>query len=116
MKLFRKLVLGGIIALVLLVFIGGGIAVAAANSLARKGIETGATYALGVDTSLGSARVGIFSGELGLSRLDVHNPDGFQSHHFLELGHGGVAVTLPTLLKDTIEVPRFSLDAMNVYL
>ncbi len=103
----------GILALVVIVVV---VALAAINAIARKGVEAGATYALGVKTTLGSASIGVFSGEFGLSRLKVANPEGFTAPHFLSLGDAGVAVSLGSLAKETIDVPRFSLDSIDVHL
>lgn len=88
----------------------------ALNSIARRGIEAGATYALGVPTTLGSASIGVFSGEFGMSKLKVSNPEGFGTPHFLSLGDADVAVSLGSLTKDTIDVPRFALDSIDVHL
>lgn len=115
MKLWKKLgiALG---ALVVLLVAAVFVVAALAGSLAQRGIEAGATYALGVRTTLGSARVGVLSGTFGMSVLEVANPKGFPAPHFLQLGDADVAVTLASLTKDTIRVPRFSLDALDVHL
>jgi hypothetical protein len=86
------------------------------NSAAKKGIETGASYALGVPTTLQSASVGILSGKLGLSGLRVANPAGFKADRFFSLGDGRVAVTLSSLTQDTITVPEITLDTIDVNL
>lgn len=105
--------LGGLLALMIALIVIG---LAIINIAARKGIEAGATYALGVPTTLGSARVGVFSGEFGMSGLKVANPQGFPAPHFLSLNEAAVAVSLGSLMKDTIEVPTFSLDGIDVHL
>jgi len=87
-----------------------------ANAAARKGVEAGATYALGVNTTLQSASVGIFSGKFGLTGLKVANVQGYKADKFLSLGEGNVAVSLGSLMKDTIEVPTFSLDTIELNL
>lgn len=111
----RFLIIGGV-GLVAVLVILAVVTLALVNFLARKGIEAGATYALGVNTTLGSARIGIFSGEFGMSRLKVANPEGFAAPHFLALGDAGVAVSLASLTKDTIEVPKFALDEIDVHI
>jgi hypothetical protein len=87
-----------------------------ANTAAKRGIEAGATYALGVDTSLQSASVGLFSGKFGLSGLKVANVKGYKADKFMSLGDGNVAVSLGSLTKDTIEIPTFNLDTIEVNL
>ncbi len=116
MKKLRKLIVGGVLGLLALVAVGLFVVVMLAGSLARRGIEAGATYALGVRTTLASARVGLFSGKFGMSDLNVASPQGFPAPHFLTLGDAAVAVSLTSLTKDTIVVPTFSLDAIDVHL
>jgi hypothetical protein len=86
------------------------------DSAAKTGIEKGATYAMGVNTTLDSASIGLFSGKFGLSGLKVANPAGYKDERFLSLGDGRVAVSLGSLTKDTIEVPTFALDTITVNL
>ncbi len=112
----KRILLVGLVGLLALLIIGVVIALAAVNAIARKGVEAGATYALGVKTTLGSASIGLFSGQFALSNLKVSNPEGFPAPHFLSLGDAGVAVSLGSLTKETIDVPRFSLDSIDVNL
>jgi hypothetical protein len=86
------------------------------DAAAKKGIEAGATYALGVNTTLDSASVGIVSGKFGLSGLRVANAPGYPSDKFMSLGDGRVAVSLGSLMNDTIEIPSFSLDTIDMNL
>jgi hypothetical protein len=86
------------------------------NGAAQKAVETGATYALGVPTTLQSADVGILRGRFQIDGLKVANPQGFTADKFMSLGQGRVAVSLPTLMKDTIELPEFTLDTIDVNL
>jgi uncharacterized protein involved in outer membrane biogenesis len=112
----KKILLFGAGTLIVLAVVAVIGIVLLAGSLARAGIEAGATYALGVKTTLGSARVGVFSGQFGMSGLNVANPQGFPASHFLTLGDAGVAVSLTSLTKDIIRVPTFSLDSLDVNL
>ena len=86
------------------------------DSIAKKAIETGATYALGVQTSLQRADIGILSGDFRLSGLQVANPEGFTSERFLKLGTGELDVTMRSLTKDTVEVPKLALDDVEMTL
>ena len=86
------------------------------DSIAKKAIETGATYALGVQTTLRRANIGILSGEFSLTGLQVANPEGFSSERFMTLGTGELAVTMRSLTKDTVEVPRLALDDIEMTL
>lgn len=114
-KLIKRLFALGFV-LVLLVIGGVVFAVMNINSLAKKGIETGGTYALGTNTTLQSADVGILGGTFAMSGLNVANPPGYKAPSFLSLGSGGVAVSFNSLSKPVVELPKLSLDNLNVAL
>ncbi len=114
-KLIKRLFALGFV-LVLLVIGGVVFAVMNINSLAKKGIETGGTYALGTNTTLQSADVGILGGTFAMSGLNVANPPGYKAPAFLSLGSGGVAVSFNSLSKPVVELPKLSLDKLNVAL
>jgi hypothetical protein len=84
------------------------------DSIVRAGIERGATFALDVPTTLDSAHVGVLSGEFGMAGLNVSNPQGFDTPHFLNLGSGEVDVSLGSLTKETIRVPLIRLTGIDV--
>jgi uncharacterized protein involved in outer membrane biogenesis len=79
-------------------------------------VEAGATEALGVETTIGSLRLGILGGELRLADLEVANPEGFEGETLLALRSGHVSVSLASLLSDTIEVGDITLDGLEVLL
>ena len=98
--------------LIVLVVIVVGAAFFYVDSIAKGAIERGATYALGVNTTLGSADVGLLSGEFSMSGLDVDNPEGFVEAHFLRLGTGYVSVSLgATALPYSITNPDYTESA-----
>ncbi|HWB18899.1 MAG TPA: AsmA family protein [Phycisphaerales bacterium] len=106
-----------ILAVVLvLVIIAGFIAFAYINSIARKAVEIGATKALGVNTTLKSADVHPFAGKFAMSGLDVANPEGYSSPHFLAMDSGKVDLSLKSLTSDTIELPTLTLDGLDMNL
>src|SRR5262249_51919211 len=76
-------------------------------------IEVAATNALGVQTTLRSADVGIMKGTFDMQGLDVANPAGFKTPHFLNLGEGNVQVSLNTLQQQTVELPYLRLTAID---
>ncbi len=112
MKLGIKIAVGIVVLLVAVVVV----IMFTIDGIARSAIERGATYALGVQTTLGSADVGITSGEFAMSRLHVANPEGYKSDHFLTLGLGEVAVALGTLRQEIVELPRLALSDIDVQL
>lgn len=108
----------GIAFLVIVLIVVGVIALAISqvNTIVKKGVEEGGTYALGTKTTLTGADIGLFSGKVGLTGLTIANAPGFKSPEFFSLGDGAVEVTLPSLMKDVVEVPliRFSAIRMNL--
>lgn len=112
----KKFLLFGIGSLLLLLIVGVVIAIVSINAIAKKAVEEGGTYALGTKTTVSSVNVGLLSGKFALSNLNVANPGGFQSPHFMSLGSGGVAVSLSTLREPTVELPNFSLGDLDVHL
>jgi hypothetical protein len=113
--MLKKLVKLAIL-LVVIVLIGAVVAFVYVDSIAKAAIEKGGTYALGVNTTLGSADIGVFSGDFAMNSLKVANPEGFKSDSFLSLGDGSVKVSLGSLREEVIELPRLSLDALTVNL
>ncbi len=86
------------------------------DSIAKTAIVRGSTYALGVQTTLGSADIGILSGEFTMKGLKVANPEGFESDFFLHLDEGFLAVSLGSLRQDTVEVPTLALTGIDINL
>ena len=79
-------------------------------------MERGSTYALGVPTTLDSARVGVFSGQMGMTSLNVANPRNFSAPHFLKLKTGQIDVSLSSLRQDTVVIPLLELKGVDVNL
>jgi hypothetical protein len=86
------------------------------DSIAKTGIEKGATYALGVPTTVHKADVGLFGGTLLVENLTVGNPEGFKTPHLLAVKRSDLGVVTNTLLEDTIQVNRFELDGLDLHI
>ncbi len=86
------------------------------DSLAQKGVERGATYALDVPTTLASADVGILTGGVSLSGLEISNPAGFEAPHFLKLGSSDLDITLGSLTTEIVEIPTLVLSGIDLEL
>jgi hypothetical protein len=82
--------------------------------IAGAAIEKGGTQALGVKTDVGWVRIGLLSGVFRMGGLSIENPEGFESDHFLRLDRGHFEVSLESLRGDTIVVPHFELDGIDV--
>jgi hypothetical protein len=111
-----KWVIWIVVAVVLVIVIAAVAGFVYIDVIARRGIERGATYALGVPTTLDSADVGVFSGEFDMRGLNVANPQGFDTPHFLHLDDGDVAVSLATLRQATVELPHLYLTGLDMNL
>ena len=101
---------------IVLIIIAVVVALFQIDRIARKAVEAGAGHALGVKTTLNDASVKVFRGESSISGLDVANPEGFKSDHFMTLGDAAVAVNLRSLMSSTVEVPTLTLDGLDINL
>jgi hypothetical protein len=101
-----------IAALLLLLLVGG--LVVYLNRIAEVAIERGTSYALGVRTELGAARLGLLAGSAGLSDLRISNPPGFDPEPFLRLGEGSFEVDLASLRRDTVAIDRLALEEIGL--
>ncbi len=112
MKKIKRLIVGVVVLLVV-------VAVAALlwiDHIAKAGVETGATYALGVNTTVDSVDVGVLTGGVEMDALNVANPQGYGSDHFLRLGKGKVAVSLGSLMNETVILPELTLAGISMNL
>lgn len=82
--------------------------------IAGATIEKGATYALGVDTKVGFVRIGLLTGSFRIGSLKIENPPGFDAKHLLTLGDGRLDVSIDSLQKEVVEIPRFALEGIEV--
>jgi hypothetical protein len=105
-----------VMVLVVLVIAAVVAAVLYIDAIAKRAVETSATAALGVDTTLRQADVGILAGRFDMSDLKVSNPHGFDTAHFLTLHDGGVNVSFNSLLEDTVVLPELNLTGIDVNL
>jgi hypothetical protein len=110
MKRLLRVLLG----LVLLLLVLGGAAILFVDTLAERAIERGGTYALGVDTGLQEANIGLFSGDFELAGLAVANPPGFEAREFLALRSGRLQLPLGNLLESRVVVPALELEGVTL--
>jgi len=110
MKLVVRIALGLVVVLVLL---GVG-AMLFVDSLAKQAIERGGSYALGVETRVEKASIGLFSGEFALAGLAVANPPGFAEPDFFTLHATELELPLSTLMQDRITIPSLVLEGITI--
>ncbi len=110
MKLGLRLFLGLVLLLVLL---GTG-AIFFIDSLVTQAVERGGTHALGVETRLEGASIGLVSGEFALTELAVSNPPGFEQPDFFVLRAGRLELPLSALLEERITIPALVLEGITI--
>jgi len=84
------------------------------DGIAQAAIERGSTYALGVDTTIDSARIGLVSGSFRVAGLEVTNPPGFEDPRFLRVNKARLDLQTSSLRKPTVIVPLFAIDGLEV--
>ena len=109
-----KWILGVVIAIALLLIIGVVILLNSVDSLAKSAIEKAGTYASGVTTTVDGVDIGLMSGEMTITGLEMANPEGYKGPFFLRLGEADAAVSLGSLRQDVIEIPRVHLDGIHL--
>lgn len=101
-----KKILIGVLLLLIVIFLG---VLFFAGSALRAGVEKGSNYALQVPTKVGSGTLNLITGKVGLSNIQFGNPPGYKSEHSIVAGDVGVAVSIGSLLSDTIVI-----DTINI--
>jgi hypothetical protein len=86
------------------------------DTIIGKGIEASCTKALGVETSVGMVRVGLFTGTFSVGHLEIANPPGFETGHFFSLDRLHFEIPLESLREETIVVRLLELDGVDVSL
>lgn len=79
-----------------------------------KAIEAGSTKALGVETRVGWVRIGLVTGKVSIGQLDIANPSGFETDHFISFGRIHFEIPPKSLREDTIVMPLLELDGVDV--
>jgi hypothetical protein len=82
----------------------------------KIGIEVGATKALNVAVKVGDVDLSLTGGRLGIKKLSIDNPPGYEHDKMLELNEARVAVNIKSLFSDTVKIKEFYLDGMEVVL
>lgn len=86
------------------------------DPIARIAAERGGSRVLGVETRLEEVDIGLLSGRVALSRLEVANPKGFREDRFLGVERTEVQVAPASLLQRDVVVPLVSITGVEVFL
>lgn len=84
------------------------------DSIAVSAVERGGSHALGVETRLDSASVGLFSGEFVLNGLSIANPPGFGQPSFFSLQAARLDLPLSSLADDPVTIPALVLEGITL--
>ena len=110
-KLVRRLV-----TLVVLLIVVAVAALFFVDSIAEKGLEQGAGYALGVDVGAGSVDVGLLSGGVSIGALEVANPPGFDASRFIKVKSAAIDLPYATIFDDRVLVPRLLVEDIELFI
>ncbi len=84
------------------------------NILVESAVEEGSSYALGVETDLGSAGLELSGGSLELDNFEVSNPEGFTADNFLVINNMILDVNEGSLLDDEVIIDSFVIDGLEL--
>ena len=86
------------------------------DRIVGRAVEEGGTRALGVRTDVGGVEIALLRGHVGLSGLEIDNPEGFSSEKFLRLGSIRVDVPPAALREQTVVIPSIALEDLELAL
>ena len=110
--MFKKIILWAIVLIIVVL----AAAYFGRNMLVKKAVVAGSDYALGVETSLGSAALNIGGGSLTLNKFTVDNPEGFTGTDFMSMRRGMIEVKGGSVLKDEVAVDSIIIDGITLNL
>ncbi|MCE5279158.1 MAG: hypothetical protein ABFD92_08695 [Planctomycetaceae bacterium] len=86
----------------------------ALDTLARQGVQSGATYALQVPAAVESMSIELTQGRLALDGMVVSNPDGFRSAHLMRLEHLDSQVEPASIFSGTMVLTEFRIKGLEI--
>ncbi len=109
-RLIRKIIflILGVIVLV------GAVSWLFIDPIAKAGVEKGAGFALGVETSVDDLDLSLISGDLTMDGLTISNPEGFKSPHLMRYEHFELNLQPGSVFSDTIVLEKFQMDGLEV--
>ena len=108
-----RIVLLGIVVLVVVIVLAIHLF---GNIVLKTGIETAAGRTLNVGVGIDNMDFSILGGKVSFQGLVIDNPPGYQHDKLLEVGNACIAVSIGSLLKDTVNIKEIMLDDVNVVL
>ncbi len=112
----KKIILRIILGFVLVMILAVVAVVLGIDPIAKSGVEKGASYALGVKTTVNSVDVRLLDGQVIMDDLNISNPEGFTSVHLVHTGQLDVQVDLGSFFSEAVEVRKFELDGLEMHI
>jgi hypothetical protein len=110
----KKLIIGGLIALViLLVLTIVGIRLFL-DAAVKKGVETVGPMLTKVDVKLGSANISMLTGSGKLNGLVVGNPEGYKTPSAISVGSASLALKPASLFSDKLVIHSINVQAPEI--
>lgn len=107
-----------VLALLLIIAVVGVVVLAftQVDKIAKEAIERGGTYAMQVETTVDTVDVNITGGTASMNGLNIANPAGFDTSHFLRMGDANASMNIESIRSDTIVMPSITLSGIDVIL
>lgn len=86
------------------------------NDLVKTAIEKGGTYATQTTTTVDDVNIGLKDSTFTMSGLNISNPSGFDTTHFLSLASTSVALDSGSIMTDTINLPDVTFQDIDIIL
>lgn len=99
-----------VIVVLLLLIVGGVVLYFSLNAIIKSTVEKQATNSLKLQTTLDSANLSLFGGELALNGLKIAQPAGFDPGHLMALDGLNVKVSIGELTDDPIRIANITID------
>lgn len=113
-KKMKKVLLGGI-SIVLIIVVAGGILLARnINRIVRLGTEKALSYALQVDVSVGAAKVNITESSVAFDNIVIDNPDGYKTDRAIRIGHVETQVDIASFRTDAPTIRDIQLTGAEI--
>jgi hypothetical protein len=112
----KKIILRIILGFVLVMILAVVAVLLLIDPIAKSGVEKGASYALGVETTVDSVDVRLLDGQVIMDDLNIANPEGFTSDHLVHTGQLDVQVDPGSFFSEAVQVRKFELDGLEMHI
>lgn len=115
----KKILIGLVIVVFLIIALVVGLVVFGLGQLdkiVKEAVQRGGTYAMQVDTTVDSVELQFTQGAATMTGLNVANPAGFGTEHFMSLGSASASVDFESVNTDTIIIPEIKLSGIDLIL